>query len=49
MASKSIKLPVINRVVFEIWTLLPGYAMLITSSGGRSHGSDCCDLPILSK
>jgi hypothetical protein len=38
-----------EQVVFEIWTLPLKYAMLITSSEGRSHGADCCDVPVLSK
>jgi len=36
-------------IVFGIWTFTFQCAMLITSSGGRSYGSDGCDLPLLSK
>ena len=41
--------PLHTPVVFEIWTFPPKCAMLLTSSGGTSHGSHCCDVPLLSK
>ena len=41
--------PLQGLVVFEIWTFPPKCAMLLTSSGGTSHGSHCCDVPLLSK